>query len=101
MPSVSDNRPGWFDWLFADRQTGRIVVAQFPNLPLWIGIGLFVARFLAGLVGAPSGVIMALSVTFSLVMLWWAGLEVFQGVNPWRRFLGAAVALFIIAGWVF
>lgn len=92
---------GFFDWLFTDRKTGRIVIAQFPNPSLWIAIGLFAARWIAGLLGAPSGVIMALSVAFSVVMLWWAGRELFQGVNPFRRILGAGVALFIIAGWVF
>ena len=32
------------DWLFRDRETGEITVAQFPELPLWIFLGTVVAR---------------------------------------------------------
>jgi hypothetical protein len=34
------------DWLFRNRETGEITVAQFPNLPLWIFLGTVVGRWL-------------------------------------------------------
>jgi hypothetical protein len=31
-------------------------------------------------------------------LLWWAGDEVLRGVNPFRRILGGAVAVAVVAG---
>jgi hypothetical protein len=79
-----------FDWLFRDRRTGRVVVAQLPNAPLAIFLVVSVVRRLAdpsGTVGTVTDVVAVGS------LLWWAGDEVLRGVNPFRRFLGAAVAL--------
>ena len=36
------------DWMFRDRTTGAITIAQWPNLPLWLFGGLSVAAWLAG-----------------------------------------------------
>ena len=36
-----------FDWLFRNRQTGTVTIAQFPNLPLWITIAAAVVQRLA------------------------------------------------------
>lgn len=76
-----------FDWLLRDRITGRIVVAQWPNPALWIHIG---ARVVRGLT-SPEGT--AGTVVATAALLWWAGDEVFRGVNPFRRALGAVVAV--------
>lgn len=35
------------DWMFRDRTTGAITVAQWPNLPLWLFAGLSLAVWLA------------------------------------------------------
>ncbi len=76
------------DWLFRDRQTGRITVAQVPNLPL----GLFlVASLLRWLFDPSGGSRTALDVLATGGLLWWALDEVLRGVNPWRRILGGAV----------
>ena len=76
-------------WLFVDRASGRIVVAQWPNLALWI----FLASLTAGaLVGrGEAGTIVGAVGTASLVV--WAVDEILRGTNPWRRLLGAAVLL--------
>lgn len=76
-------------WIFEDRSTGRLVVGQWPNLPLWIWIvasvvGRFTDNAVVGAVAA-----MALAV--------WAILEVAKGVNPFRRILGAVVLLGLLA----
>ena len=76
------------DWLFRDRHTGRIVIAQVPNLPL----GLFlVASALRWLFDPSGGVRTGLGVMATAGLLWWAVDEVARGVNPWRRLLGGAV----------
>jgi hypothetical protein len=76
------------DWLLASRADGRIVIAQWPNLPLWVVIAAAVFRWLvhpAGLGGTiTSGVA-------GVALLVWATAEIGWGVNPFRRVLGAVV----------
>jgi hypothetical protein len=85
------------DWVFRSRVDGRIVVAQFPNIPLGIFLVATVVRVVlhpAGRVGTVLRIVMAGS------LLGWAADEVVRGVNPWRRFLGAVVAGTTVAGLV-
>lgn len=83
------------DWLFRDRRTGRIVIAQVPNLPL----GLFlVAAGLRWLLDPAGAARTALTVVATGALLWWAVDEVARGVNPWRRLLGAVVLAATVAG---
>jgi hypothetical protein len=83
------------DWLFRDRETGKIVIFQWPNVPLWIFIVASVAkRFLH-----PHGTLgTALTVVVVASLLWWAGDEVLRGVNPFRRILGGVVIVLTVAG---
>lgn len=74
------------DWVFRDRRTGRIVIAQFPNITLSVWIIATALRWLAH--GTADTV---LSVIAALALVLWAGDEIVRGVNPWRRFLGAIV----------
>jgi hypothetical protein len=76
------------DWAFRDRHTGRIVIAQWPNLPLWIFIAASVVEMLVGAQG-PIGLTARIVAIVALVI--WAVDELLRGVNPWRRGLGAAV----------
>lgn len=74
------------DWAFRDRKTGRIVIAQFPNIPLALWIIASVLRWFAhGTIDT------VLTVIATVALALWAGDEIIRGVNPWRRFLGAAV----------
>ena len=76
------------DWAFRSRVDGRITIGQWPNLPLWLFLGLAAA----GRILAPAGSVgTALRVAEGLALAWWALDEILRGVNPWRRFLGAAV----------
>ena len=75
------------DWFFRDRKTGRIVVGQWPNLPL----GLFAAASLAAWAAQGSPASVWADLAARLVLAWWALDELLRGVNPWRRCLGAAV----------
>jgi hypothetical protein len=76
------------DWLFRSRETGRITIAQFPNLPLAVFLGASIPRWLldpAGRLGT------GLTVIATGGLIWWAADELIRGVNPWRRLLGAGV----------
>lgn len=78
------------DWFWRDRHSGRIVIAQWPNVWLWIfAVASFVERYAS--TAGPVGIGIRVVATASLVV--WAGDEVLRGVNPWRRCLGAAVLL--------
>lgn len=78
------------DWLFRSRVTGRITIAQFPNLSL----GLFLAASAIRTIFRPSGAFgTAVGVTATGALLWWALDEVIRGVNPWRRLLGGTAIL--------
>ncbi len=80
------------DWWFRDGRTGRITVAQAPNIPLWIFIATVVARVF---VSNGSGRT-ALNWIATLSLGWWSLDELFRGVNPWRRLLGLVVAGFLV-----
>ena len=80
------------DWCFRNRETGGITVAQAPNLALWIVIAAGILRRVW-----PSGTTgLVLTVVFTGGLVVWATDEIVRGVNPWRRFLGAAVLVYEI-----
>ncbi len=76
------------DWAFRSRRTGRITVAQMPNLSL----ALFLVASIVGRILRPSGrPATALGALATAALVWWAADELLRGVNPWRRFLGGGV----------
>jgi hypothetical protein len=80
-------------FLFFDRASGRIVVGQWPNLPLWI----FIFAWAAGrLIPLPQSGAYWLGIVASLALVVWALDEIVRGVNPWRRLLGAGVLVAIL-----
>jgi len=81
------------DWLFRDPQTDKIVIGQFPNLPLIVWLA---ATLLAALTTGTASDVFRYLATLALVV--WAGDEVLRGVNPFRRILGATVLAWLLAG---
>jgi hypothetical protein len=77
------------DWLFRNRQTGKITIAQFPNLALWIFIAAVAERRLAG---DSDNLETIADYTASAALVWWGIDEIARGVNPWRRMLGVVAA---------
>lgn len=76
------------DWCFRSRQTGRITIGQWPNLPLVLfGILAMADRLFRPEGGAGT----ALRTGAALALAWWAADELVRGVNPWRRALGGTV----------
>lgn len=79
---------------FTDRH-GRVVIAQWPNLPLvaWAVLGI-AARF-GGDRWAP-----LLHFLSGAALVTWAYLEATHGDSPFRRVLGAAVlAWMVVSRW--
>ncbi|WP_341530511.1 hypothetical protein WKK05_15225 [Nostoc sp. UHCC 0302] len=71
---------------------GKIVLAQMPNLPLivWIVVSILALIFTSGKINT------VLDVVANGSLFTWAWLELFQGVNYFRRALGLAVLVAII-----
>ncbi|HET6953074.1 MAG TPA: hypothetical protein VFI47_22020 [Acidimicrobiales bacterium] len=87
--------PQPFEWLFRDRVTGGITVAQSPNAALAAFLVAAVVRWVVSPAGA---VRTALDVVAGLALAWWAIDEVTRGVNPWRRLLGVSVLVVMAIG---
>ncbi|MEO8106173.1 MAG: hypothetical protein ABI720_02550 [Actinomycetes bacterium] len=79
------------DWMFRDRATGKIVIAQFPNLALltWLVASLLTLVT----TGSLSTVLGYLA---SVALLVWAADEIWRGVNPFRRMIGALVLVWVL-----
>jgi hypothetical protein len=88
--SVPQKQDTW-DKIWRDRR-GNVVIWQRPNIFIiaWVIITV-VTIFTTGTV---SNVLWYIS---AAVLAIWALLEIFRGVNYFRRFLGVLVALIIIA----
>lgn len=98
------------EWLFVNRSTGRITIGQFPNWSLALFIVAAVLAWLlpvlsasSGFAGTPASVVAsALGRAAGLVatgaISWWGLEELFLGVNPMRRLLGAVVLAVVVGG---
>ena len=85
------------NWLFRDRTTGRITIAQFPNLSIALFLALTVTRWLT----SPKGVVGdVLDGAIAATLAWWSIDEIVRGVNPFRRILGGTVLTWIVVNLV-
>ncbi|MDV2998396.1 MAG: hypothetical protein N5P05_000002 [Chroococcopsis gigantea SAG 12.99] len=76
---------------FKDGQ-GNIVIAQPPNLPIILGIGATLLKYVA-----PAGnFYLAVDMIAFGSLFTWAWLELFEGVNYFRRGLGLVVLFGLI-----
>lgn len=88
----SENRmKRMMDWLFRTAD-GTIVIAQFPNWPLWTWLGATVLQ-LIDLLYAWHGLIGWIG---TAALTWWAYLEITGGVNGFRKVLGSLVMMYIV-----
>jgi len=82
----------WYTWfmrnIFKDRR-GKIIIAQKPNLPIIVWFISFTATYLP----FRDNVLSFLELFSFGVLFTWAWLEIFSGVNVFRRLLGAAVMI--------
>ena len=77
----------WVDYAFRSRETGKITLAQAPNVPLGLYIGVRVADAVFTPAGTAGTVLHWIGVA---ALVWWGGAELLTGVNPFRRLLGVA-----------
>jgi hypothetical protein len=86
------NLPNFWDKIWKDKQgTGKVVIYQMPNLPLAMWVILTVISLMTN--GTIANITSMLA---SLALLIWAALEVWSGVDYFRRGLGLVVFLFSI-----
>jgi hypothetical protein len=80
-------------WLFRNRQTGRLTVLQWPNIPLAVYMLATVIH-----VGLRSGTAVStvVAAVASAALAVWSVLEVGLGVNPFRRGIGSVVLILVI-----
>lgn len=88
---------GVVGWVFRSRETGRITIAQFPNLSFGIVLGVWLIRRVLDPTGTLDTV---LAVVGGAALVWWAVDELIRGVNPFRRVLGGGVLGWMVAGWL-
>ena len=81
-----------FDKTFRDSE-GNIVIAQPPNLPLLVGVTATVLKFIV----TTGNIHTALDAIAFGSLFTWAWLELFEGVNYFRRVLGFLVLIGVIA----
>jgi hypothetical protein len=99
MTSPPDNmeyretkEPSLFDRFFRDSQ-GNIVIAQPPNLPLTVGLTATAIQFLL----PPGNLKLAFTLVAFGTLYTWAWLELFSGVNYFRRSLGLMMLCTLMA----
>ncbi len=73
---------------------GKYVVFQFPNLPLMFAIFTYGLRLIV--LAQPYNYL--LNVIFDIAIVTWAVLEIFWGVNLFRRIFGAIILAFVLFG---
>ncbi|MGL6338756.1 MAG: hypothetical protein ACRC80_06395 [Waterburya sp.] len=88
----TDRNQTIFDKVFRDSE-GKIVIAQKPNVPI---IVWFVASLLK-LVFTTGEINLGLDIIAFGSLVIWACLELFQGVNYFRRGLGLVVIVALLA----
>jgi hypothetical protein len=85
------------DWMFRNRRTGGLTVAQLPNATL----GVFLVATAVRVLASPRGGFgTTVDVVAGAALFCWAGDEGIRGVNPFRRMLGAAVLAVVVVGWL-
>jgi len=88
--AVPSNYSNPIDWVFRSRASGRVVVAQMPNLPLLVFLAAAALKFFLHPHGQAGT---ALGVAATVALVTWAALEIARGVNPFRRIAGGVVLL--------
>lgn len=77
-----------FDRFFRNAETGELVLAQRPNLPLAIFLVATAIRLALRPDGAAGDVV---AIVGGAGLAWWSADEVLRGDSPFRRVLGGVV----------
>lgn len=79
--------------IFKD-EDGKVVIGQWPNAPLYAWLGAMAGGWLP----LSEKLIVVLDLISFGALFTWAWLEIFSGVNLWRRFLGTVVMVVLLLG---
>src|SRR3954463_10074191 len=82
---------------FRNPKTGKIVVFQMPNIPLWLFLATAAIRAVLHPKGATGT---AVSIVAGVSLAAWAILEIVRGDSAFRRVLGAAVLVGAALGYL-
>lgn len=92
LGKFESKEPTLFDRIFRDNE-GNIVIAQKPNLPILLGLTATALHFVL-----PAGQLQTTTSVIAFGTLYaWAWMELFQGVNYFRRSLGLVSLVGLIA----
>lgn len=80
-------------WFFCDKH-GTVIISQPANKPLIAWFVLQCAVLLAQFTQATRTIYLVIAA--GLVLAYWALLEIFLGVNPWRKTLGIVVYTYVV-----
>src|SRR3954453_18037004 len=80
---------------FRNPETGKVVVVQMPNIPLWVFLATAAIRAVLHPKGATGT---AVSIVAGVSLAVWAILEIVRGDSAFRRVLGAAVLVGMAVG---
>ena len=83
---------------FRNPDSGDVVVAQMPNIPLWLFLAATAAQALLHPKGAAGT---GISIVAGVSLAVWAVLEIARGDSPFRRVLGAIVLVASLLGYLF
>lgn len=84
------HRRSLWDRIWKD-EAGNVVLWQMPNKPIWVWVGFtLLSLFFSGKTADVFGGIA------SIALIIWALLEIFQGVNYFRRALGLLILYYSV-----
>src|SRR4051794_28631031 len=81
-------------WFVTNPRTGKVAVAQRPNVPLLVFLVATAVRILLHPHGTVGDVV---SLVGTVALAVWAILEVVRGDSPFRRVLGGVVLALLLA----
>lgn len=100
MPNTTDaphaGHRSLVDRLFRNDETGRVVIVQAPNLPLWIYLVATAVRMALHPTGAVGKAVTLIS---TAALVWWSVVEIGWGSSLFRRLLGAVVLVGVAVSW--
>jgi hypothetical protein len=76
---------------FFKDEEGKVVIGQKPNIPLYVALLFYLLRFMPF-----SNFNLVSDWGFVLTMLYWSYLELFFGVNYFRKLLGLSVGSYFL-----
>jgi hypothetical protein len=82
-------------WFVRDPRTGQRVVMQLPNIPILLYFATVAGRWFVDDASTLDGMLLWAG---TILLAWWSVDEIVRGASPFRRVLGAIVAVYVVVG---